>query len=138
MSDSSPHSRRWLTTRQEHHFYVDTKTKRSIWVHPYDDPEYLESLPDTHPAHPNSKEAQAIRQHAEAERVMMKQKSEQGAPGNQQTKGKAVTGNRNWFQRQKDDLIGTKEERAKAKEDKRKKREEEEKAYVVSGIGFGS
>ncbi|KZO93129.1 hypothetical protein CALVIDRAFT_268620 [Calocera viscosa TUFC12733] len=38
--------------RQKHHFYVDTKANppRSIWVHPYDDPQYISSIPDKHPA----------------------------------------------------------------------------------------
>jgi hypothetical protein len=73
---------RCFDAKQEHHFYVDTATKRSTWVHPYDDPEYLQSLPDTHPANPNSAEAAAIR-HAEAEEEKAKKEG------------------RNWFQRKK-------------------------------------
>jgi len=40
---------------------------------------------------------------------------------------------RNWFQKKKDDLIGTKEERSKAKEIKRKARAEQERKEQVSG-----
>ncbi|KAI9639185.1 uncharacterized protein MKK02DRAFT_39475 [Dioszegia hungarica] len=96
---------------QEHHFYVDTATKRSIWVHPYDDPEYLQSLPDTHPANPNSDEARAVR-HAEEQEAIAKKEG------------------RNWFQRKKDSVIGTKEEREKEKADKKKRREEEYKRQL--------
>ena len=108
--------------KQQHHFYVDTATKRSIWIHPYDDPEYLQSLPDTHPANPNSKEAKAIREHAQAEEAMRKQRGG-GQPG--QNAGGAGGEKRNWFQRKKDDIIGTKEERAHAKAEKKKRKEEE-------------
>jgi hypothetical protein len=45
--------------------------------------------------------------------------------------------NRNWFQRKKDDLIGTKEERAKEKAEKKKRKEEEDRAYVV-GVGISN
>ena len=94
--------------KQQHHFYVDTATKRSIWVHPYDDPEFLRSLPDTHPANPNSKEARAVREHAQAEEAMRKQRGSGGGGA-----GPAGSGGekRNWFQRKKDDIIGTKEGR---------------------------
>lgn len=115
-----------LTSRQEHHFYVDTKTNRSTWIHPYDDPEYLRSLPDTHPAHPESREAKAIRQHEEAERAMRAKKTGQA--------GDVAGGEkRNWFQKKKDNLIGTKEERVKEKAERKKREAEEERAYVVSG-----
>jgi hypothetical protein len=96
---------------QEHHFYVDTATKRSIWVHPYDDPQYLESLPDTHPANPSSAEAQEVRR---AEQEEEKAKKE----------------GRNWFQRKKDNMIGTKEERTKEKEARKRQRAEEYKRQL--------
>ncbi|EJU04614.1 hypothetical protein DACRYDRAFT_113999 [Dacryopinax primogenitus] len=40
--------RQW-DPNQKHHFYVDTKAKppRSIWVHPYDDPTFIASIPDS-------------------------------------------------------------------------------------------
>ncbi|GAA98504.1 uncharacterized protein L969DRAFT_76060 [Mixia osmundae IAM 14324] len=40
---------RQMDSKSGHHFYVDTKANppRSIWTHPYDDPVYLQSLPDT-------------------------------------------------------------------------------------------
>lgn len=33
----------------EHHFYVDTKANppRSIWTHPFDDPTFIEAIPDS-------------------------------------------------------------------------------------------
>jgi len=45
-SSSSPRS------RNGHQFFVDTKANppRSIWVHPYDDEEYIKSIPDSHPS----------------------------------------------------------------------------------------
>lgn len=47
----------WFSSRREfdgasqHIFYVDTLANppRAIWVHPYDDPEYISSLPKDHP-----------------------------------------------------------------------------------------
>lgn len=105
---------RCFDPKQEHHFYVDTATKRSTWVHPYDDPEYLAALPDTHPANPRSPEAQQIVRRAEEEQQRRKDKAS----------------GRNWFQRKKDDIIGTKEERTRAKEEKRRRRAEEEKRMM--------
>lgn len=102
---------RCFDPKQEHHFYVDTATKRSTWVHPYDDPEYLQSLPDTHPANPNSAEAAAIR-HAEAEEEKAKKEG------------------RNWFQRKKDNMIGTKEERKREKDERKRQREAQEKKMI--------
>ncbi len=99
--------------RQHHHFYVEEKTKRSIWIHPYDDPVFLESLPDTHPANPNSAEARAARAHAEEMKKQHEEaiKSTEGEEG--PGKGKAV--HRNFAQRMKDKAIGTKEERKELK-----------------------
>ncbi|ORY89050.1 hypothetical protein BCR35DRAFT_300834 [Leucosporidium creatinivorum] len=41
--------RREFDANSDHFFYVDTTKDppRSIWVHPFDDPEYIASLPDT-------------------------------------------------------------------------------------------
>ena len=41
-----------LPHRNGHQFFVDTKANppRSIWVHPYDDEEYIRSIPDSHPS----------------------------------------------------------------------------------------
>lgn len=87
-----------------HQFYVDTKTKRSIWVHPYDDPEYLRSLPDTHPAHPDSEPARAVRKHSEDE-LLRAEKAKAERKEKRSLGGKI-----------KDKLIGTKEERKAQKE----------------------
>ncbi|EIW68415.1 hypothetical protein M231_00264 [Tremella mesenterica] len=143
---------RCFDPKTEHHFYVDVATKRSTWLHPYDDPEYLRTLPDTHPAHPNSAEASAMRKRAEDEALMVeemkaaKDKNPKGssslspkdnAAGPSVERGanpdgthpwdNAQTQHRNWLQKKKDQLIGTKEERQKAKEEKRKMKEEARK-----------
>ncbi|ORY29680.1 hypothetical protein BCR39DRAFT_588260 [Naematelia encephala] len=135
---------RCFDPKTEHHFYVDESTKRATWLHPYDDPEYLRTLPDTHPANPNSVEAQAMRKRAEDEALLAKRIQESDAKGSKKAAGhgadtsavddgmvvqntKAAGGDRNWLQRQKDKLVGTKEERAQAKEQRRKQREEERK-----------
>lgn len=139
---------------QKHHFYVDTKTKRSTWLHPYDDPEYLRSLPDTHPAHPDSAQARAVRKQSEDEETMHRKMVEErereeakrtgGSNSAQSTheaaaaaisggaKGKGKEHHRNWFQKKKDQVIGTKEERAQEKENRRKQREEEKKRQMAS------
>ncbi|ORX38308.1 hypothetical protein BD324DRAFT_620388 [Kockovaella imperatae] len=134
---------RCFDPKTEHHFYVEEATRRSIWVHPYDDPTYLESLPDDHPANPNSPEAQRLRERAEEERkteeflraeregqqgdhsrTAANEASERGTP-----QGADKDAHRNWFQRQKDHLIGTKEERQKAKEERQRiKAEQKRKA----------
>jgi hypothetical protein len=115
----------------EHHFYVDEATKRSTWVHPYDDPEYLRSLPDTHPANPNSSEAQAVRKHAEEEeRLARKANEDRSSVSGAKIADKSTgTGGKekSWFQKKKDNLLGTKEERAQYKEAKRKARAEQDK-----------
>ncbi|ORX38307.1 hypothetical protein BD324DRAFT_620384 [Kockovaella imperatae] len=52
----------------EHVFYVEESTRRSIWVHPYDDPAFLASLPDDDPTNPNGSAARQAREQAEQER----------------------------------------------------------------------
>jgi hypothetical protein len=49
--DQRPLPYGWITQTDpntNHPFYVDTKAKppRSIWVHPYDDEQYLKEHPD--------------------------------------------------------------------------------------------
>ena len=137
-----------MVFRTEHHFYVDEATKRSTWLHPYDDPEFLRTLPDTHPANPNSQQGQAVRKRTEDERLMMekmrerdKSTSKGGMTGSTGAAtgggggggGGGGDGDRNWFQKKKDELIGTKEERQMAKEEKRKAKEEQRKKMRVSG-----
>lgn len=140
--------------KNEHHFYVDTATKRSTWLHPYDDPEFLRTLPEHHPAHPNSAEATAMRKRGEDEALLVQKarshsSSQPGPSSPPKGAGAGATNpdgshawpqheeHRNWIQRKKDKLIGTKEERAKAKEDRRKakaealrKRREMEEQYL--------
>ncbi len=97
--------------------------------HPYDDPEFLRSLPDTHPAHPDSLQGKAVRKATEEEMREMQQYKEEYERGGR--KGKAPE-KRNWFQRKKDQAIGTKQERAIAREEKRKRKEEERQRIMVS------
>lgn len=118
-----------------HQFYVDTKTERSTWLHPYDDPIYLESLPDTHPANPNSEAARAARQRHEELTKAAQQKQAAGGSSSRSSGGRqdvhaaaqaAMAGghsqgghsaaDRGFGGKLKDKLLGsTKEERRKAK-----------------------
>ena len=139
----------WLIDydRTEHHFYVEEATKRASWVHPYDDPIFLQSLPESHPANPNSEQAKAMRQRADEERKVMEKarteakrdSSEQNLSPTSAAKRAAGSGvvssdeSRNWFQKQKDKLIGTKEERQKAKEERHRIQAEERKRARVRG-----
>ena len=133
---------RCFDPKQQHHFYVEEATKRAIWVHPYDDPEFLQSLPDTHPANPNSKQGKAARKQSEDELLALKKREEErkarkaakGKGGNAEGSSAAAAGtsghadhDRNWIQRQKDKAIGTKEEREQKKEAKRKLKAEQER-----------
>ncbi|KAJ9108747.1 hypothetical protein QFC21_000067 [Naganishia friedmannii] len=114
-----------------HHFYVDVATERSSWLHPYDDPVYLSSLPDTHPANPNSEVARAARaKHEEIAKTVQQKKP---ATGSSSSSGRqdvhsaaqaAMAGGsasrpreeRSMGGKLKDKLLGsTKEERRKAK-----------------------
>lgn len=108
--------------------------------HPYDDPEFLKSLPLDHPANPESKQGKAVRKATEDEKL---EKLEKEKRREQRQRGSAPSGepaaggyhdsgkSRNWFQKKKDQLIGTKEEREKAKEEKRKRKEEERQRIMV-------
>jgi len=99
--------------------------------HPYDDPEYLKTLPADHPAHPESNEAQEVRKMADAETIALRQKQQERSERHNQAKDKHES-DRNWFQKKKDQLIGTKEEREKAKEERRRAKEEERRRIQVS------
>ncbi|KAJ9104800.1 hypothetical protein QFC19_003941 [Naganishia cerealis] len=111
-----------------HHFYVDTRTERSTWLHPYDDPVYLESLPDTHPANPNSEEARSARaKHEEISRAAKQKQASSSSSGRQDVHSAAQAAmaggsssqardDRSMGGKLKDKLLGsTKEERKKAK-----------------------
>lgn len=60
--------------RTQHAFYAEEKTGRTIWQHPYDDPDFLRSLPDTHPANPNSAEAKAAKAKYEEQKRLAAQR----------------------------------------------------------------
>ncbi|WRT68629.1 uncharacterized protein IL334_005607 [Kwoniella shivajii] len=134
---------RCFDPKSQHAFYVDEKTKRSSWLHPYDDPEFLRTLPKTHPAHPESKEAQAIRKRSEDEKIIQEKyketrKTKDGREGISQNATKSSGGGdeRNWFQKKKDKMIGTKEERAQAKENKRKIRAEQQRKMAEAEAAY--
>jgi hypothetical protein len=137
-----------LIYRNKHHFYVEEKTERAIWVHPYDDPDYIRSLPDSHPANPESQAARERRE--EIERAEERAKRIQARGGNASdtdtdTDGeghgmssraammqKSEQEDKSWLQRQKDKLADHKEKRAKRKEEERRQRIEQEKQIRVS------
>ncbi|WWC90578.1 uncharacterized protein L201_005514 [Kwoniella dendrophila CBS 6074] len=139
---------RCFDPKQQHAFYVEEKTKRSTWLHPYDDPEFLKTLPTSHPAHPDSKEGRAIRKQSEDEKTFLDKKRENKdskTPITNKTDKSVVSGGgnntnngeeRNWFQKKKDQLIGTKEERAKAKEEKRRVREAQRKKMAEAQAAY--
>lgn len=143
-----------------HHFYVDTKTERSTWLHPYDDPVYIQSLPDTHPANPNSEAARAARaRHEEITRAAQQKQaarpssSSAGSSSNRTSGGRqdvhaaaqAAMGNghsqaapaeRSIGGKLKDKLLGsTKEERRRAKE---RQKEEDRVRFRSSHLCFAS
>ncbi|KZT61931.1 hypothetical protein CALCODRAFT_303190 [Calocera cornea HHB12733] len=106
--------------KQKHHFYVDTKANppRSIWVHPYDDPEYISSIPDKHPA---KQWANAQQQNA---RPVGQGTSGTGPARAGAAAGAAQTGQKpGLLTKMHDKLTGTtKEERDAAKEQQRQHR----------------
>jgi len=140
-----PVRRAILIVRNKHHFYVEEKTERAIWVHPYDDPDYIKSLPDTHPANPESQAARERRE--EIERAEERAKRVQARGGNMSDTDtdeegpgmssraammqKSEQEDKSWLQRQKDKLSDHKEKRAKRKEEERKQRIEQEKQIRV-------
>lgn len=100
------------------------------YSHPYDDPEYLKTLPEDHPAHPQSKEAQEARRMADAETLALRQRQQERSERRTQPQSHDDS-DRNWFQKKKDKLIGTKEEREKAREEKRRAKEEQKRRIRV-------
>lgn len=113
-----------------HAFYVDTRSKppRSIWQHPYDDPTYLQSLPDTHPANPNSTEAKQAR--SKYDEMMDKARKEREM---KQQEKRSAGG------KLKDKLLGStkaeREEKRRKKAVLRAKQEEEERVSpIVSSL----
>ncbi|WVQ72041.1 hypothetical protein IAR50_001585 [Cryptococcus sp. DSM 104548] len=127
---------------QKHHYYVDESTMRTIWYHPYDDAQYLSTLPITHPAHPESKQAQGIKKKIE-DAKWRKQKGKDSAGETSNAPGevdsstdekkpigeelKATTSNGEsskggWFARRRDSY-------AKGKEDKQRAKAEKEEGY---------
>lgn len=127
------------TCSSNHHFYVDTKTERSTWLHPYDDPVYIQSLPDTHPANPNSEAARAARvKHEELSKAAQQKQAARASSSSAGASSSRTSGGRQDVHsaaqaamasghpraeersvggKLKDKLLGsTKEERRKAKE----------------------
>ncbi len=113
--------------RTHHHFYAEEATGKTQWLHPYDDPVFLSSLPDTHPANPNSESARAARSkadqlHAQAQ-AAMKQHQEETGERDTDLNGKNGKEKRKFFGRMEDKILGSTPEERKVK--KAKKREEE-------------
>jgi len=148
----SHYSERWpcIDDRNKHHFYVEEKTERAIWTHPYDDPDYIRSLPDTHPANPESQAARERRE--EIERTEERARRVQARGGNMSDTDTDEEGpgmstraamlqnaddsDKSWFQRQKDKLSDHKEKRAQRKAEERKQRIEQERQIRV-GLVIG-
>ncbi|WVQ80768.1 hypothetical protein IAT38_002873 [Cryptococcus sp. DSM 104549] len=121
---------RLFDDKQGHHFYVEESTKRTIWHHPYDDKTYLYSLPITHAAHPDSKMAQAYRQLGEDEQARAEKKeakkqggkgADVGSTGGEGKKEEQMS----WLGRKKAILVGTKEEKERARAQEERKMNEE-------------
>lgn len=105
---------RQIDPNSGHQFFVDTKAKppRSIWTHPHDDPQFLQSLPDT----------SDIRQAHERNQT----------PGDAQPRGSGSKAQKQSLGvRLKDKLTGTTHEERSRKRAERKRAEEEAyKAYM--------
>jgi hypothetical protein len=149
-----------LTYRNKHWFYVEEATERSIWVHPYDDPDYLSSLPDSHPANPESAAARERREELEKVSAQAARRHNREQVGGSDVSGTDTDeegpgmssraammhdsdqNDKSWFQRQKDKLADKKERRAKRKVEERKQRAEQEKqirvcfSFHFTGLGF--
>lgn len=133
--------------RNKHSFYVEEKTERAIWTHPYDDPDYLQSLPDTHPANPNSEAAQERREQIRKASLPPRERGDHGesdlsatdedesGPGMSSRaamRNEADENDKGWFQRQKDKISDKREKRAERKAEERKQRAEQERQIRVS------
>ncbi|GHJ85807.1 hypothetical protein NliqN6_2209 [Naganishia liquefaciens] len=137
---------RCFDKKSNHQFYVDTKTERSTWLHPYDDPEYLNSLPDTHPANPNSEQARQARAQHEALTKAAQQKKAGSSSGGRQdvhaaaqsamsggkSQGNQTAEERSFGGKLKDKILGsTKEERRKAKAEQRERDRKAAEQYLA-------
>lgn len=128
---------------------MEEKTERAIWTHPYDDPEYLQSLPDSHPANPNS---EAGRERQEQIRkaslpppakqgqgqgesdLSATDEDEAGMSSRAAMRNEADSQDKGWFQRQKDKLADKRERRAKRKAEERKQRAEQQRQIRVGAF----
>lgn len=102
----------------------------------------MQSLPDSHPANPNSEQAKKVQALAsrEKEQVEARQKARSGASAaaNGQNGTASKSEDRNWLQRKKDQIIGTKEERAKAKAEKARLKEQRRRQERARFTSLGS
>jgi hypothetical protein len=115
---------RLRSTQSGHHFYVDTRAHppRSIWTHPYDDDEFIKSLPDTHPANPRSTQAKEAR--SQYDQLMEQARRKREAKASERSTGGKL----------KDKLLGSsKEERDAKRIEKQARRAKEEEDARVSG-----
>ncbi|ODO11087.1 hypothetical protein I350_01689 [Cryptococcus amylolentus CBS 6273] len=127
---------------RKHHYYVDESTLRTIWYHPFDDAQYLSTLPITHPAHPESKQAQGIKKKIEDARLRRQKGLDVKVAPKDETKSRAgevtlstdekkpigeelaaITSNGEsskggWFSRRRDSYAKSKEDKQRAKAEK--------------------
>ncbi|KAG9001074.1 hypothetical protein FRB94_007135 [Tulasnella sp. JGI-2019a] len=123
---------RQFDRNSSHHFYVDTRANppRSIWVHPFEDPqwqrEHAASVgppPGPPPGHTDAK----LRKERPEEKG---DKGDKAQAGGQSSSSSAGDQKRGFFGKLKDDVIGTKEERAAAKEKKAQQEREMQARYM--------
>lgn len=82
-------------SRSGHHFYAPADpsvTGQSTWIHPYNSPSFLASLPAGHPANPASSAAQAAKQKAADEAAKSTESAEKKPKGLLAMVGKLVSG----------------------------------------------
>ncbi|KAI0068319.1 hypothetical protein BV25DRAFT_1911313 [Artomyces pyxidatus] len=120
-SDELPLPYGWVKEvdpRTDHPFYVDTKADppRAIWVHPYNDEQYLNEHPDVKEKVGNMKQ-QMLEAHDSKASLRERRHSIGGHESADREEGPSTAGpskgkgKRNFFGKIKDKAIGTKEER---------------------------
>lgn len=136
---------RQFDSKQSHHFYVDTKTSppRSIWHHPYDDDQYLSTLPSA-----ERERIQELTRQPSMHDVMAWSSDEEGEhhphfPKNTNSTGAGtselpprdtkVSGSSKFGRKMKDKLTQTTHEQREAE---RKKRAEEERLAYQAHLEF--
>ncbi|KAA1467915.1 hypothetical protein DENSPDRAFT_856965 [Dentipellis sp. KUC8613] len=133
-SDELPLPYGWVKefdSRTDHPFYVDTKADppRAIWVHPYEDEQYLSE-------HPDVREKVGKTMHHDERPAKPRRHSFSGTDSADMTAGEASSAaaasqkgkhKRGFFGKMKDKAIGTKEEREAYKRELARQEQEERK-----------